>query len=196
MKQLSDPYDTVNQSNSTEFVLAFSGDYDQETVFVVGNYVQLSREKLYTDVSSRKALLVVGVICWILILITWCPFPPLNCFTYYCNFIWGKDVEYKDDCKYKAIEVISIKFGFTYMKSQIYQGISKWIQIDFVFVFTPLFVPFCMLKVGKYYGFIGFFGYYLDSFALNHWPLTLSCFFALIVLLPSTIIFAEIAFKI
>lgn len=72
LKQFCDPCDTVNQSNSTEFVLAFSGDYDQETVFVVGNYVRLSHEKLYTDVSSRKALLVVGVICWILILITWC----------------------------------------------------------------------------------------------------------------------------
>ena len=197
LKQLCDPYDKINQTNSTEFILTFSGDYNYETVFVTGNFVQLNREKLDTDVSSRKALLVVGVICWILILITWCPFPPLNSFSYYCNWVWGKNLEYTKSSKTTAIECISIIFGFTYMKSQIYLGISKWIQIVyFVFVFTPLFVPFCIIKVGKYYGFIGFFGYYLGSFALDHWPLTLSCFFALIVLLPSTIIFAEIAFMI
>ena len=191
LKQLCDQNDIVNQTDFTEFILTFSVDFNGTTVFVTGNFVQLDREKLDTDVSSRKALLVVGVICWILILITWCPFTPFNSFSYYCNWVWGKNAEYTKNCKRTAIECISIIFGFTYMKSQFYQVISKWMQIVyFFFIFTPLFVPFCLIKVGKYYGFVGFFGYYLGSFALDHWPLTLTCFFALIVLLPSTIIFA------
>lgn len=197
LKQLCDPYDTINQTNTAEFTLTFSGDYNYTTVFVAGNYVQLDREKLDTDVSSRKALFVVGVIAWILVLIIWCPFPPLDYFASYCNWVWGQNNEYQKNCKNETVKYISIIFGFTYMKSQIYQVITKWMQIVyFIFIFTPLFIPFCVIKVGKYYGLVGFFGYYLTSFAFDYWPLTLSCFFALIVLTPSTIIFAEIAFLI
>ena len=81
------------------------------------------------------------------------------------------------------------------MKSQIYQNIPKWIQIVFFFlVLSPLFVPICLLKSGNSYGFIYFIGYYLKSFAFDYWPVTLTSYFVLFVLLPSTIIFAEIAY--
>lgn len=198
LKKLCDPNNNnINQSNSTEFVLTFSGDFNHTTVFVAGNNVQLDREKLDTDVTTRKALWVIGIICWIIILVVWCPFKPVQCFADYCDWIWGKKKELHHNCKNTSAQCISTIFGFTYMKSQIYLAIPKWVQIVyFVFIFTPLFVPFCIIKVGKYYGLVGFFGYYLTLFAFDYWPLTLTCFFVLIVLLPSTIIFAEIAFVI
>ncbi|KAK8835162.1 Transmembrane protein 62 [Tritrichomonas musculus] len=187
--------DNSNSNGFSEYQLTFSGDWNYSTTFVVSDSVKLDREILDTDVSFHKSMIIIGIICWIIIFIVWCPFPPLKCFDILSDWIAGNDDHYEPNCANQTAKYVGVIFGFLLMKSQIYNNIPLWIQIVyFLFVLSPIFIPVCFLKSGNSYGFIYFVGYYLKSFAFDYWGVILTSYFILFVLLPSTIIFSEIAY--
>lgn len=178
-----------NENKLNEFHLTFSGDWKYSADFVVGDSVTLDKEVLENDTNQYKSVLIIGTFVWFLLLFVWFPFsgPPKFCeelnsliCSSDCHFYWY------------LFEVI---FGPLVYKSRIYNNVSKKIQIVyFVLILSPLFLPYCFMKIGENgFGFIYLCGYYVGWFEFDLWASSLLGFFAVLILTPSTIVFSAIS---
>lgn len=195
LKQLCDPENIYN-NNLNEYHLTFSGDWNYSADFVVGNSVKLDKEILDTDVNMREGLIVIGIICWLIIIFIWFPITPPK----YCNELndWTSNMNCSKEKETLDFvdKTIAIIFGFLAIKSRIYYNIPSWIKtFYFILVLAPLYLPISIMKIGeKSYGAILFCGYYLKSFAFDFWGAILSSYYVIFVLLTSTIVFSAISY--
>ena len=71
----------VDLSNKVnEYKLTFSGVWNYEVEFAFGDQIKLEKEILDHDVNMRNFIVVIGVVCWIVSLYIWCPFPSFKYF--------------------------------------------------------------------------------------------------------------------
>lgn len=188
LKNLCQIYDDRN--DCIEFHLTFSGDWQSSSDFVVGDFVTLDKELLETDYNQSKSILVTGILAWISLIFIWCPFLVSPNFCDEINlFICGSNNGQFLRC------IFGIIFGPFAIKSRIYHNVSKRVQFVYFFLaLSPFFVPYCLMKIGeKSFGFIYFCGYFLKKFEIDFWALSLFGFFSILILTPSTIVFASIS---
>lgn len=180
---------SLTQDDRIYFNLTFSGDWSHSSSFLVGNSVTFDKEVVEDDLNLYIATFYIGFLMYVFVLFIWCPFfsPPK-----FCNDLnsWINGATMNSSMKY-----FGIFFSFLVMKSRIFFNINKKIQIIyFIVALSPLFLPIAIMKIGEdQYGLILSFGYYLKDFVIDVWGVDLFALFAVLVLVPSTIVLSAIA---
>lgn len=173
-----------------DFHLTFSGDWSYSADFFFGDTVKLGKEVIEEDLNLYIGTFSIGLLMWLFVLYVWCPFFSPSKF---CNDLnlWICGASMKPKAKY-----FGLLLGFLVMKSRIYNNLNKRTQFwYFIVLLSPIFLPISLMQIGKnQIGLILFFGYYLKGdFVLDFWGLDLFALFAILVLVPSTIVFSAIA---
>ncbi|KAK8853007.1 Transmembrane protein 62 [Tritrichomonas musculus] len=189
-------FDDFGISDLYEFRLSFSGDWNYEAEFVSGDQVELGKEILAKNMDRRMIIISIGIFCFLIIFFVWFPLPPLKYFDRLSSWISNRRIPKLGNKINLFDKIIGILFGFIVIKSRIYNNLPKFVRLTyFAFVLSPFFLPISLMKIGENsYGFICFFGYYLNGFYVDLWGVQLTSYFALFVLLPSTFVFSSISY--
>jgi hypothetical protein len=160
-----------------EHHLTFSGDWDHEVDFVIGDSVQLGREKIYGYPNFVYTAIIGGFVIWCIEAIIVFPVGQIS--------ITKRVEAWIHEGIGGPFWVFAILLGFLSVRHRIC-GLPLCIRIFLiVLVIWPIALPIAGMAVGDNHGFVWSYGYVLGSARFfDAWGTLFGAFYIVLILLP------------